>query len=234
MTEYNLKFDTRHIKREFQKALRGSIPKILTELITNADDSYRRLAQNQGNSKEVPKLEMPAPIIIEFNRRKNLFSVTDHAEGLTDKQMEDRFVTYGRDSRDHQSGHNTRGLFGKGLRDVLFTQHHGRVKSIKDGKFYVCEFRWKDKAGNNSPMIDIKAPRPVDESLRKALGITTNGTRVEFELAKDVRKPQTPKLLETLNRFYMLRNINANGERQIVLRVLRNAGKTENYILGML
>lgn len=224
MTEHILKFDSRHIKREFQKALRGSIPKILTELVTNADDSYRRVMQGRSSDPSVP-VESPAPIAIEFNRRKNLFAVVDHAEGLTDKQMEKSFTTYGKDSRDHLSGHNTRSLFGKGLRDVLFTQYHGRVKSIRDGVFYVCEFRWKDKAGHESPVIDIKIPRPADASLREALGIPRNGTRVEFELASDVRKPQTPKLVETLCQFYMLRNINANADRLVSLRVLSAGSK---------
>lgn len=230
MTEHILKFDSRHIKREFQKALRGSIPKILTELVTNADDSYRRVMQDRSSDPSLP-VESPAPITIEFNRRKNLFAVVDHAEGLTDKQMEKSFTTYGKDSRDHLSGHNTRSLFGKGLRDVLFTQYHGRVKSIRDGVFYVCEFRWKDKAGHESPVIDIKTPRPADASLRAALGIPRNGTRVEFELAGDVRKPQTPKLVETLCQFYMLRNINANTDRLVSLRVLSAGSKAVSHQL---
>lgn len=230
MTEHILKIDSRHIKRGFQKALRGSIPKILTELITNADDSYRRLSQAESSDPSVPA-ESPAPIIIEYNRRKNLFAVVDHAEGLTDKEMEKSFTTYGKDSKDHLSGHHTRSLFGKGLSDVLFTQHHGRVKSIKDGVFYVCEYRGKDKAGHESSVIDIKTPRPADASLREALGIPRNGTRVEFELANEVRKPQTQKLNETLCQFYMLRNINASADRLVSLRVFASGSKAVNYQL---
>src|SRR5437899_58214 len=120
MSEYPLQFATRQIRRAFERAIGRSIPKILTELITNGDDSYRRLAQ-----AAVPA-DDPAPIAILFERSKKRFTVMDRAEGLTDEEMKDRFVVYGQESADRSRGLRTRSLFGKGLRDVLFTQHHGQ------------------------------------------------------------------------------------------------------------
>jgi hypothetical protein len=218
MPEFPLEFATRQIKRTFERAIGKSIVKILTELITNSDDTYRRIKDIGPNAK-ASWVEDPAPIIILFERTKRRLSVIDHGEGLTDKEMEQRFVTYGQDSTDRAKGFRTRSLFGKGLRDVLFTQHNGQVKSIKDGLLYNCRFKWKDAAGQERPVIDIKPPSRVTPELRKALRIPENGTLVEFVLREDVPNPQPEKLHETLGRFYMLRMITSSPYREVLLLV---------------
>ena len=129
MPEFVLEFATRQIKRTFQRAIDKSIPKILTELITNSDDSYRRRTQTVEKADDVT-VEDPAPITVVFERSKKKLSVIDRGEGLTDKDMEERFVTYGKESIDRTKCYRTRSLFGKGLRDVLFTQKNGQVKLI--------------------------------------------------------------------------------------------------------
>ncbi len=224
MPEFPLDFSTRHIRRVFARAVGKSIPKILTELITNADDSYRRMVDGARQAGREPTIEDPAPIMIVFERNKRRFSVIDHAEGLTDKEMEERFVTYGQESTDRARGLRTRSLFGKGLRDVLFTQYHGQVKSIKDGLFHNCRFRWKDAKGQEKPFVDIKAPSRVTTDLRKALMIPGNGTLVEFQLADGVHNPQPDKLIEHLNRFYLLRMINSSPHREVTLKIVDRRG----------
>jgi HSP90 family molecular chaperone len=122
MAEFQLQIAGRQIRRQFARAIGKNIPKILTELITNADDSYRRL-EDGSNAGDADRTNEPVPITIIFERGKRTFRVVGNAEGLTDKDMEERFVTYGQESRDRQRGFKTRSLFGKGLRDVLFTQY---------------------------------------------------------------------------------------------------------------
>jgi hypothetical protein len=220
MAEYPLQLATRQIRRIFERAIRRSIPKILTELITNSDDSYRRLP----TVEKAADPDEPRKITIRFQRSKKRFSVTDRAEGLTDAEMKDRFVTYGREAGDRSKGFKTRSLFGKGLRDVLFTQHYGQVKSIKGGKFYNCRFRWKEADGQKTPVVEIKPPSRVTEELREALGIPGNGTVVEFQLGNGVSNPQPDKLIEKLSRFYMLRMINSSAHREVVLETLDRQG----------
>lgn len=220
MAEYALQFATRQIRRAFERAIGRSIPKILTELITNADDSYRRLSQAGAT------VDDPARIAIRFERNKKRFAVIDHAEGLTDEEMRERFVVYGQESADRSVGIRTRSLFGKGLRDVLFTQRLGQVKSIKDGKFYNCRFRWKQYEGQERPVVEIKPPSRVTPELREALGIPGNGTDVEFQLGEDVRNPQADKLLEKLSRFYMLRMINSSPHREVMFTAIGKQGET--------
>jgi len=223
--EYQLEFATRQIKRAFARGIGKSIPKILTELITNADDSYRRLEDAARREGKSAVRTDPAPIIVLFDRARKKFSVIDHAEGLTDLQMQERFVTYGQESTDRSRGLRTRSLFGKGLRDVLFTQYHGQVKSIKEGLFYNCRFRWKESGGHERPFVEIKPPSRVTAELRKALGIPSNGTLVEFQLSDGVHNPQPKKLFEDLSRFYMLRMINSSPHREVRLKVVDRRGE---------
>ena len=225
MPEYQLELAERQLRRLFERAVRKSIPKILTELITNADDSYRRIVDAALQAGKAPEIEEPAPIKIIFARNKKHFSVIDHAEGLTDKEMEERFVMYGQESIDRARGFRTRSLFGKGLRDVLFTQRVGQVKSIKNGLFYNCQFRWKEFKGSQKPFVNVKAPCRVTPELRAALGIPGNGTRVEFQLAEGVHNPQTDKLIEHLNNFYLLRMINSDPHREVILGVPDSHGQ---------
>ena len=224
MSEYPLQFATRQIRRAFERAIGRSIPKILTELITNADDSYRRLSQ-----AGVPIAD-PAPITVLFERSKRRFAVIDRAEGLTDEEMKVRFVVYGQESVDRSLGIRTRSLFGKGLRDVLFTQRYGQVKSIKDGKFFNCRFRWKPVEGQERPVVEIKPPSRVTQELREALGIPGNGTYVEFQLAEGVRNPQTEKFVEKLSRFYMMRMINSSPHREVFFTTGETGGNGQNGI----
>jgi hypothetical protein len=224
MPEFVLDIATRQIKRQFARAIGKNISKILTELVTNSDDSYRRLEESGGAGRV--DLEDPASIVIVFDRSKKRFSVIDRAEGISDKEMEERFVTYGKESTDRFRGYKTRSLFGKGLRDVLFTQKNGQVRSIKDGLFYNCRCRWKDADGNERPVVDIKAPSRVTPELRAALRIPKNGTCVDFVLQEDVRSPQTEKLLEALSNFYMLRMINSSPHREVTL-IVEGRGKAQ-------
>jgi Histidine kinase-, DNA gyrase B-, and HSP90-like ATPase len=226
MPEYELQIATRQLRRTFERAIGKSIAKILTELVANSDDSYRRLAEASQN----PNIEEPAQIIIVFERAKKKFSVIDHAEGMTDEEMRERFVTYGQESVDRSKGYKTRSLFGKGLRDVLFTQRNGQVKSIKNGLFYNCRFRWKDSDGHERPVVDIKSPSRVTNELRKALSIPEIGTQVEFTLKEDVPSPQLEKLIATLSQFYLLRMINSSPHREVKLIALGRKGATEHQL----
>lgn len=225
-----MEFAARQIRRTFERAIGKSIAKILTELISNSDDSYRRVDKNIDRYAEAKNTDDPAPILILFERGKKRFSVIDHAEGISDKEMTDRFVSYGGESTDRIKGYKTKSLFGKGLRDVLFTQKHGQVKSIKNDYFYNCRFKWKDASGHDHPVLDIRAPSRVTAELRKALRIPKNGTLVEFVLRDDVPNPQPDKLAATLSDFYMLRMINSSPHREVILITAGRNGVSQRQL----
>lgn len=226
MTRHFLKIHPRYIRRQFEKSVGKSIPKILTELTTNSDDSYRRMMKEKD-----PRIsdQVFGTINITANRKKRTIRVVDQAQGLSKDEMERKFVWYGDESDDRAKGIQTRSLFGKGLRDVLFTQKVGFVKSIKDNVSYVAKFYWGKEKGMEliQPAIDIKRGPRVNKDLRVSWGISENGTLVEFKCRKDVRFLRHENLLEKISNFYMLRMINQNPERKLTLTTIDKSQKKE-------
>jgi hypothetical protein len=225
MPEYAITFDQQYIRRQFEKAVGRSVVKVLTEPVTNSDDSYERL----GTQAATDRLGF-GEIVIEFDRTRRTFAVIDQAEGMTADQMHDRFVVYGQQSPDRAAGIRTRSLFGKGLRDVLFTQEQSVVQSIRDGKSYVCKFRLRSRSGENKPVIEIASGPRVDEALRRAWSIRGNGTRVQFRLNKDMALPQADRLEGDLARFYMLRPMLSRPDRTVILRIVGRGGSEDRPI----
>jgi len=198
MTRFELEVSERFLRRTFEKGVARSLSKILAELITNSDDSYKRLGST-GSSETPGK---PRVIRIVAERAKRRFSVVDQAQGLTVVEMKERFVEYGKESGDAKRGYQTRSLFGKGLRDVLFTQKFGVVKSIKDGKSAIAEFGWRARKGTERrPTIDIDPGPKVTSEFRKGLGILGNGTRVEFQLREHVPFRRHEALCDRIRNF---------------------------------
>ena len=216
MTRHVLKTDPKFLRRQFEKAVGKSIPKILTELITNSDDSYKRM-ERENSPRMTGDDYGTIRIIVDYGRK--IVKVIDQAQGLVKAEMENKFVVYGKESDDQKSGVQTRSLFGKGLRDVLFTQKVGVVKSIKNEVSCISKFYWDylKKEGIEQPIVEIRDGPRMDKDLRLSWGIQQNGTTVEFRLRDDVRMPQHDKLLEKMNNFYMLRKINSNPKRKVTL-----------------
>lgn len=216
MAERELSFSERFLARHFMKNVGRSICKILTELITNSDDSYKRLKESKRYQTSTESLLKSIIIKVDHRpRNKGIIQVIDYAEGLTEKKMDDKFGDYGADKSGQNKDSGVRGLFGQGLAAVLFTQIKPNVRSIKDDKAYECKFYWKD----GKPMINPKRSKArVDYQLRKAWGIpNSNGTCVEFKLQDGVSLPQHDKLLRRLNIFYPLRFVNSDLGREVKL-----------------
>jgi len=228
-TKFEVKVAVRYFRLQFEKGVGKSIAKILTEPVTNSDDSYKRMT-----SEERATNEAFGAITVIANRRKKKIIVIDHAQGMSKEEMQ-KFGQYGAESADRKSGWRTRSLFGKGLRDVLFTQKYGVVKSIKNNQSSVANFYYgalKRGSGEEQPIVEIEDHPPrVNQDLRFAWGIRKNGTAVEFRLRDDVSFPRKETLLEKLGKFYMLRMINSNPEREVSLKYIDSSGEeTEDKV----
>jgi hypothetical protein len=220
--KYPLEIALRYIRLQFEKGVGRSIPKIITELVTNSDDSYKRM------SLPITTSETFGEITIIANHRKRKISVIDHAQGISKEEMQQKFVPYGEESGDRLAGWRTRSLFGKGLRDVLFTQKGGAVRSIKNNQSAIAEFYYGRERGSKQekPIVDVKDyPPRVDHDLRVSWGIRENGTCVEFRLRDDIRFPKLEVLRQKLAGFYMLRMINSNPSRRVHLKYIDSSGQ---------
>jgi hypothetical protein len=230
--------------RQFSDAVRRSIPKTLTEPITNSWDSYKRLGIKPSSSGLVQRLldlkknekvdhrklmsgldrtGMKTSIKIHLcttgtgTKEKRLCMVIDHAEGMGQQQLL-QLCEYGDDTSGQSSGASVRGLFGQGLSDVIFGHQEGQVISIKDG--FVSEVR-AARTEDNKPGLDPIADRPATSALRKKYGIAKNGTVVRFILEKECHIPNPENIYKKLCDFYMLRLINADPSFDVTLEQVR-------------
>ena len=125
-------------KRDIKDALGNDILRYIAELLTNSDDSYRRL-ENQNIDSNKEKV-----IYIELKKEKRksadnsdsyVLSVTDNAEGMTLETLERIFGTYGEDNAGGTPLH-ARGIFGQGASDVLRASAKEKrtalIETIKD------------------------------------------------------------------------------------------------------
>ena len=141
MEDIIVKDSIRKIKRDFNEALGTDILRYISELLTNADDSYRRL-----EAKGVQIEDSKKTILIKLEKdKRNKFdtnpgysiTVTDNAEGMSMNDLERIFGTYGANNAGGVEA-NTRGIFGQGASDVLrsasIEKKSAQVYSIKDGE----------------------------------------------------------------------------------------------------
>ena len=197
----------RQFRRQFGAAIRKNLVRALTELITNSDDSYRRMDNQQSHNF--------GKIDILFDRQSRWLAVLDHAEGMDAEDMESMYPLYGGATSGLYEDFGVRGYFGKGLKDVLFSMDDGKVRSIKNGQLYTANFHWME----DRPTITIDEDvQKVTPAIRKRLGFGEgNGTQVSFRIPAELPLPQHESLLRNLSNFYMLRLINANPDRSLIL-----------------
>ena len=221
MVTLELKTSGRQYQRQFVAAIRGNLIRALTELITNSDDSYRRLGET--GRKELGLIQ------VFYDRNHRHVAVVDWAEGMDAGDMQAMYPSYGGATSGLYDDLNVRGYFGKGLKDVMFSMLKGLVQSIKNDQLFIARFYWEE----DRPVIEISdTPRKVTKAIRHKLGIPHgNGTRISFEIPKDISLPRHASLLKHLSNFYMLRLINSSADRKVVLHTHQGKSKTyENVI----
>ena len=212
MTEISVKYAARFKKRKAMKSIRNDYRKALAELITNSDDSYKRLEEQAKKVDNTEYLNQIKEINIYFNTKKRLFEVVDFGEGLTKKEMEEIFEEYGSERETHYAP--GRALFGQGLFDVMYcSESGGEIHSLKLGELHRGKARWR---GDDQKFITVDKKIREKAELRKKYRIPErNGTNVSFFFKAG--KLKFDKVYRELCNFYMLRFINSNPNRKVTL-----------------
>ena len=176
----------------------------LVELITNCDDSYRRL-ENAG-------FKADGRIIIEFIRKHqgSIIRIIDFAEGFDENRMDERVGGYGGDTSGFTEKDAGRGYWGRGLKEAMIAMGFGSVESIKDNYLHKCSLEHLDYKRNNK----IK----ITEAVRNKLEVKDNGTIVILKANnKSIRMPQYETLKHSLEYYFSLRDIMSNSSRNVTL-----------------
>ena len=211
--KWDLKVDKRLIKQLSESAIKKDPVRAVVELITNSDDSYKRLASSGLYSPGIISVEI-------IRKRKNaIFRVVDYAEGFDDDTMDKRIGYVGSDTSGLTNGLDVRGYFGRGLKEAILGLGNGIVRSFKDNHYYECSL-------DEEAIYNRKDPMKAKDPIRKDLGILKNGTIVEITVTKDgVSIPQIENFTYQLEKYYSLRDINSSKSRSIFVIEKDEKGK---------
>jgi hypothetical protein len=177
----------------------------IVELVTNSDDSYRRL-EEKGIYRD-------GKISIYISREKGgicrRLIVEDFAEGMSPEEL-NRAIVFGAETSGISEGRSVRGIFGRGLKETIIALGEGRIISRKNG--LATETRlWLDK--------ETKRPQYDDEMLQRTKATTEpDGTKVDISVTNEKLKlPEFKTFKSQMTDHFALRDINSSPRREIWL-----------------
>ena len=195
----DLRISHRVIREQSQATIRTLMDAVV-ELVTNSDDSYRRL-EAEGT---------PCDGRIEVYVRRNRggavseLVVTDYAEGMTLDRIEE-VLEFTADTSGFTSGKNIRGLFGKGLKEAIFALGAGAIESVKTGMMSVVTVA--QDSGRYRSRVE-KDGHPSTEP---------DYTRVSIQVSNEsINSPLWSGLSSQFRTHFALRDI-CSGSRNVVL-----------------
>lgn len=198
----DLPIDSRIVEQMSKATIKNLIDGIV-ELVTNSDDSYKRLegkGQNVSGKIEIHVIRQKHGIC------KNL-TVTDFAEGMSREELEDAIVFAG----ETKLGTSIRGLFGRGLKETIMALGEGEVANIKKHKLTKTKL-WLDSTTQRAKYDDESLLYSEDTNQE-------DGTTISIKITNDkIKIPTCEKFTEQLTSHFALRDINSSQNRDIILR----------------
>lgn len=185
----------------------------IVELVTNSDDSYKRLERDGISNK--------GEIRIRLRRLKGSkcerLEVIDFAEGMNKENLEKALIFAG-EASGFEEGKSVRGLFGRGLKEAIIALGKGEIYSIKNDKLSIAQV-WIDKKTNKPKRMLIEMAYTPTKEEREEIGITEgNGTAVRIIVTNEkIKCPDYKTFLPQVTNHYALRDINSATNRKIVL-----------------
>jgi hypothetical protein len=209
-----LVYTTRGFLQDAQDAMRGDVLRALIELITNADDAYN------GKGGEIHLDVRPAEAPFEW-----IISIHDKAGGLTADGLKKAFSNLGDENQKFASDQGTRGLFGRGAKDVAVFGK-ARFHSISKGRYSELQILPKESKWERNA-IDIDTTSVHLSELKLNPG--ESGLTAELYISKEYKVPAPADLIEKLETHVQLRDLlNRN-----VVKISDTRSKTEKQLNGL-
>ena len=190
--EGDIPISQRVITEQSQATIK-SLLDALVELITNSDDSYRRLEEDGI----VRPGRIAASVQRQHRGQVSDLVISDWAEGMTlDRILE--VLEFAADTSGFTSGRNLRGLFGKGLKESIFALGSGQITSVHNGRLSAVSV-WHDTATNRYRF------RVDNDGL---VSSEPNNTRIFIAVSNQrITSPQWKTLREQFSTHFALRDI---------------------------
>lgn len=209
-------YSPRHGRQQADQAIKKDVVRGLVELITNADDAYKRL-EGVGE-RTVGRIV----IAVRWRgQRISELSVIDFAEGMTPQKLDESLGVYADEGSGFREGKLVRGFFGRGLKDAILGLGSGEILTIRNGILSQASLRMQDEGAWYQGEEPIVAK--FDDRERVFLGQKHeyNGTQVTIQLTRDdVKTASKENLKQALETHCSLRDIMVNPARSVELWVL--------------
>jgi hypothetical protein len=188
----DLQYTARAFKQDSEDAMKGDVVRALIELVTNADDAYN----SKGGSIQIRLLKSESPYQVKI-------SVHDKATGLDADGLEKAFARLGDLNQKFVGDMGTRGLFGRGAKDVA-ALGKARFASIKAGKFSSLEIDPIKAKFNMEDIDETPTKSAYEECLLKA---GESGLTAELFVSTIHRIPSATDMVTKLQSHVQLRDL---------------------------
>ena len=200
--------------RIIQQMAMGTIRSVVdavVELVTNSDDSYRKLEEGGEIKGEIHIFVYR----LKGGRCKEL-RVWDFAQGMTRDGLE-KALEFAGETSGFEEGRSVRGLFGRGLKEAIISLGQAEIYTIRGEKLSATRIWW-DPHRRKAQYSPIEEMTPTDAD-RKEIGIESgSGTLVKIKVTNEKISVADYKTLKPqIQNHYALRDINSSPHREIRL-----------------
>lgn len=205
-----LKIDSRIAVQSARAGIKNLIAGVV-ELVTNSDDSYKRLeAQGVSTSGHIEIFVSR----LKGGRCRELW-VKDFAESMTYDELK-KAIIFGAETSGQEVGRSVRGFFGRGLKEAIISLSEGEIFTIKNGILNSTKI-WVE--GRDKAKYLLNDPRKISQQTRKKIGIENgDGTLVKINVKNPRMKIQEQdKFAEQVSNHYALRDICSSPSRKVLL-----------------
>lgn len=209
MEKFDIQADQRLIARLVRSGTQSNAIRALLELISNSDDSYRRLEEKGTRHEGVIEL------IYEKVGQCGLFIVRDAAEGMSYDDLSVAFRKYGAATSGLKDGKSVTGFFGTGAKNALAGMTDGHLCTFKDEKYSDLDIFLQE----GSLKGELDGPKVATEKIRSKHGIVSNGTVAYFRAdpEKGQKVPRFDTVHTDIANHWRLRKIMTNPSRIVLL-----------------
>ncbi len=183
----------------------------VVELVTNSDDSYRRLEQEGVKTKGKILVRIRR---LKYGKCENL-QVTDWAEGMDNVKLK-KALEFAGEASGFEEGKSVRGLFGRGLKEAIIALGEGEICTVRDDRLSRAILWRGPRGGKYRPPKESRTPSKQE---REGIGIIRgNGSVVRIKVTNEkIKCPDYKTFLPQFMNHYALRDINSAANREVVL-----------------
>ena len=180
----------------------ASIEKALVELITNSDDSYSRL-ENQN-------IPTSGNITVCYDRHQNgaILTVSDQSEGMPLERLRSVLSYGGAHSLLSKGEASGRGYFGRGLKQAVYGLGHGWIESLYNGRLSRVDLFRAEQGNYVYDDWDGDKPATTEDYVRLNVPFDGTGTKVTIIVDNpQVNIPYFRSLVTAINNNVYLRDL---------------------------